>query len=165
MRRLAAAALTAAALLVAATPAAADGDHGDAGGDPCHLLRRKEISRVLGQQAGPPTRSLGPMFCQWTLAATPTRAPGQVNTLLERGKAAPRDYRLGRDLAGARLEPVDGLGKKAFFTPETGTLFVLAAGPTLYYVQANLYDADANRLTEGLKDLLVALARRAEARV
>lgn len=167
-RRVAAALVVAVAAVMAvvagAVPAGADGDHGE-GGDPCHLLTRKEITRVFGQKASAPSSSLGPTFCQWTLAATPTQAPGQVNVVLEVGKVAARDYKTGRQLAGTLAEPVAGLGKKAFFTPDTGTLFVLAAGPTLFYVQANVYDGDANRITDGLAATLTTLATRAEARV
>lgn len=160
MRRLTAALLTVATLVVTATPAAAADDV-----EPCDLLARRQITRVFGQRAGKPVDSLGPTFCQWKLAATDTRAPGQVNVLLETGKAAKRDYKLGKRLAGTAAEPVDDLGKKAFLSPDTGTLYVLLEGPSLFYVQANVYDADANRITDGVKDQLVTLATRAEARL
>lgn len=163
MRRRAAATCALVALCAVAWPTPGGAGRGDA--DPCALLTRKEITRVFGQKAAPPSRSLGPTFCQWTLAATPTQAPGQVNVVLESGRAATRDYKMGARLAGTLAEPVAGLGRKAFFTLDTGTLFVLAPGPTLFYVQANVYDGDANRVTDGLKDKLIELATAAEARV
>ena len=160
MRRVAAVLVWVAAVLVGATPVGAADDPA-----PCDLLTRKEIRRVFDQKAAAPTQELGPTFCQWVLAATADRAPGQVNALLETGKAAKRDYRLGRQLAGSLAERVDDLGKKAFFTPDTGTIYVLAPGPALFYLQANVYDAEANRITDGLRDQLVELATDAEARL
>jgi len=164
IRRAAAVGVVVALAVVMSVVGAAPGGAAEAG-DPCGLLTRREITRAFGQKAGAPSSSLGPTFCQWTLAATPAHAPGQVNAVLESGKVATRDYKTGLQLAGALAEPVAGLGKKAFFTPDTGTLFVLADGPTLFYVQANVYDGDANRITDGLKDTLTTLAARAEARV
>ena len=148
-------------VLGGALPAAA----GEPRVGPCDLLTRKEVRAAFGQPAGRPSSELGPAFCQWQLAATDLHAPGQVNTLLERGKAAKRDYRLGERLAGPLAQPIAGLGTKAFFTPDTNTLFVLTAGPTLLYVQANVYDADANRISDGLLETMVDLATRAEGRV
>ncbi|MBM3659265.1 MAG: hypothetical protein FJW95_07145 [Actinobacteria bacterium] len=132
---------------------------------PCDLLTRRQLTKAFGQPAGKPDDSLGPAFCQWTLAATPTRAPGQVNVVLETGARAKGGYATGERLAGTQAEPIADLGKKAFFAADTGTLFVLAAGPTLFYVQGNVYDAAANRATDGLKDTLTALAAKAEARL
>lgn len=172
MRRLAAAALVAVAVAATVTGPATAGSAGAASGrgseavtDPCKLLTRAEVAAAWDQPAGRPQRLLGPTFCQWDLAATAERAAGQVNTLLERGSAARRDFRLARRLGDTGASTVAGLGRKAFFAPDTGTLFVLADRRTLFYVQANVFAPDATRITEGTLDTLVALATRAEARV
>ena len=42
---------------------------------------------------------------------------------------------------------------------------ISAAGPTLYYVQANLYADPETRITDGVEDGLVHLATQAGARL
>lgn len=160
MRRLVVVAAVALALCAPAGPAGAGDDIG-----PCDLLTRKQITRAFGQRTSRPKSSLGPTFCEWKLAASADHAPGMVNAVLERGKAATRDFGTGEDLAGAVGQPIEGIGTKAFYTPDTGTLFVLAPGPTLFYVQANVYDGAANRITDGLVEKLTVLAKQAEARL
>jgi hypothetical protein len=130
---------------------------------PCELLTRREISTALGQPARKTDFDLGPTFCQWRLAATTERAVGQVNTLLERGERAVRDFRVVSEFVDA--VPVPGIGKQAYYLPSTGALFVRDRGRTLFNVQVLVYDPDGTRRVDGLQDLVVDLTRRAGARV
>lgn len=136
-----------------------------AGTPPCRVLRRAEITAAFGQPATRGSNDLGTTFCQWDLAATPDRASGQVVVFVAHAKAATRAYRLMVDGAEAR-EPVGALGRRAFSAPSTGTVFVLIDRSTFFYVQANLYAADATtRITDGVQAGLIQLATRAEARL
>jgi hypothetical protein len=144
--------------IVVARPAVAGAEP-----EPCALLTRSRIAAVLDQRAGKGSDELGPTFCQWRLRATPTRAPGQVNALVEHGRRAKADFAAVKRIVDA--EPVDGPGRDARYVPSSGTLWVLGAGPTLFYVQANIYDLDRNRVTDGLLDQLLALATQAEAKL
>ena len=165
MTRLVGAVLAGVALVALALPAgtavAADGR--TSGSNPCKMLTRGEVSDAFAQPATKGSRALGPTFCQWDLSATADRAVGQVNGLLERGKAATRDFRLAADFADT--EAIEGVGRRALYTPSSTTLWVLDRGPTLFYVQANVFSPDGSRVTEGMLDRLTGLAARAEARV
>jgi len=156
------AALALVALALPAGPALAADDR-RSGGNPCKMLTRGEVADAFAQPAAKGSRALGPTFCQWDLVATAERAVGQVNGLLERGKAANRDFRLAGDFADTVA--VEGIGRKALYTPSSTTLWVLEAGPTLFYIQANVFAPDGSRVTEGVLDVLTGLATRAEARV
>ena len=163
MRSLAALALVATAAIAGgfgASPAGAVGIP-----RPCTLLKPAEITAAVDQPAGPGTDELVPHVCQWSLIATADRAAGTVNAFVERGKRSKRDYALGAKLNAEDVERVTGLGRKAFYAPSTGALWVLEDASTLYYVQANVYDVDATRITTGVKDALVELAKQAEARI
>ena len=131
--------------------------------DSCDLLTRKEITRELGQRARAGDDDLVKGLCQWNLVATDDRAPGQVNAWVERGDGASRQFRLAAQIVGT--EPVDGLGRKAAFNAESGTVFVLLDGSTMFYVQVNVYDGAQVRLTDGLLEHVSALAEKAEARL
>ena len=164
MRRLGVAACAVVVLVLGAHPAGADGDHGG-GADACGLLTRKEIAAVMGQEAGKGTAASAPGTCQWRLVETADRAPGQVNAQVIRGADARTQYRLGAKLSPEEHTGVEGLGRKAFFAPGSGTVWVLVDSRTMFYVQANTYDAAANRITDGLEDQLTELSARAVARV
>ena len=133
--------------------------------DPCKLLKVDEITAALDQPAGPGSNDLAPTVCQWSLFATADRGAGLANAFVERGRRAARDYATAREFNAGDRERVGGLGRKAFFTPSTGTVFVLEDGTTMFYVQANTYSPDKTRVTTGLRDALVELAKQAEARI
>ena len=99
------------------------------------------------------------------LFATADRGVGLANAFVERGRRAAEDYATAREFNAGDRERVGGLGRKAFFTPSTGTVFVLEDGTTMFYVQANTYSPDKTRVTTGLRDALVELAKQAEARI
>ena len=162
MRRLAAATLLVAVLWAGNMAPATAGDDGGAG-DACRLLTRAEIRRALGQEAARPTQDLGSAFCEWRLKPTAQRAPGQVNTLVEQGRAAKRDFAAASAFADAVV--IDGVGRRAVFVPSWGAIFVLGPGRTLFTVQVSLYTSDALPVTDGVQESLVALATRAEARL
>lgn len=164
MRRVAAARLAAAVSVGVLGAVAPAGAASGGATKPCKMLTRAEITAAFGQPAGKGSDALGSTFCQWDLAATDDRAPGQVNVFVARGTAADKNYKLvARSIED--LEPVSGIGRKAFYTPSTGTLFVRADGTTFFYVQANLYADATTRITDGVDDGLVQLATQAGARL
>ncbi|MFA5884349.1 MAG: hypothetical protein WDA60_10900 [Acidimicrobiia bacterium] len=131
----------------------------------CKLLKNAEITAALDQPAGPGTDEIVPEVCQWPLLATADRAPGTVNSFVERGARAREDFAIAVDFAAGEGERVPDLGRKAVYNPSVGALYVLADRSTLFYVQANLYAADKTRITDGLRESLVELANRVEPRV
>ena len=164
MRRVAAAIL-AAAVGIGVFGAAAPGGAASGGASTaCSMLTRAEIAAAFGQPAGKGSHDLGSTFCQWDLAATDSRARGQVNAFVARGKAAKRNYAPMANAVGDRQE-VAAIGRKAFYRPSTGTLVVLLDGATFFYVQANLYADPQTRITDGVMGGLVQLATTAEARL
>jgi hypothetical protein len=159
------AALLAAAVGVGVLGAAAPASGASGGAaKACALLTRPEIDAAFGQPAGKGSDDLGSAFCQWDLAATDDRVAGQVNAFVARGKAAKRNYVPMAKAVGDRI-PVAGIGRKAFYRPATGTLFVLLDGATFFYVQANLYADAQTRITDGVHDGLAQLATQAGARL
>ncbi len=133
------------------------------GTKPCKVLTRAEVTAAFGQPAGKGERR--PRLD--VLPVGPRRHRGPGTGPGERLRRA-RQGGQARLQARGRLhdaEPVDGLGRVAVYLPSTGTLWVLAPGPTLYYVQANLYADAETRITDGVEDGLVQLATQAEARL
>jgi len=164
VRRVAAAMLAAAVGIGVFGVAAPAGAASTGTSKACATLTRAEIAATFGQPAGKASDDLGSAFCQWDLAATDSRARGQVNAFVARGKAAKRNYVPMANAVGDRQE-VPGIGRTAFYRPSTGTLFVLVDGATFFYVQANLYADAQTRITDGVEDGLVQLATTAVARL
>lgn len=133
--------------------------------DSCDLLTRKEITQAFGQRARAGDDDLIEGVCQWRLKRSEVRSPGQVNAMVIRGADARAQFRLAQSLFSESNVAIDGLGREALYSSESGVVWVLVDNRTAFYVQGNVYDADANRITDGLQDTLTTLATTAEARL
>ena len=162
MRRVVAtlAAAVVAVTALAGVPAGAAGEV-----DSCGLLTRKEITQAFGQRARAGDDDLIEGVCQWRLKRSDVRSPGQVNAMVIRGGDARAQFTLAQSLFSESNVAIDGLGREALYSSESGVVWVLVDNQTAFYVQGNVYDADANRITDGLQDTLTALAEKAEARL
>lgn len=163
-RRLLVAVGLAALTVVAGAGPAGAGTPATATPESCALLRPREIERALGQPAGRGGAGYGPGLCQWRLGATDTRAAGTLAALVTRGSTARASYALAAEYHAAERQPVSGLGRKAFFAPSLGTVWVLADRSTVLVVQG-VYPPDATPDDAVLRAALVALAGAARARV
>jgi hypothetical protein len=130
----------------------------------CSMLRSAEIQRALGQPVGAAKKSTAPGVCDWAVEATATRPAGSVHALVERGSRAQADYTLATKFSVEDALPVSGLGRKAFYTPALGTLWVLKDAKTLFYVQG-LYPPGTDLGALHVQDALVKLAGKAAGRV
>ena len=130
----------------------------------CALLRAKEISEALTQPASKAAPSSVPEVCDWRLDSTATRPIGSVHTLVQRGSVARRSYALAADFHADDREPLAGLGRKAFYAPSLGAVWVLEDTSTVFYVQG-VYPTGSTLDAADLRDALVRLAGRAEARL
>ena len=62
---------------------------------------------------------------------------------------------------------IDGLGQDAYYTPSTGTVWVLKSSKTMFYVQGVIVGENIGRdedATPELEDKLVRLAKKAQKR-
>lgn len=130
----------------------------------CSLLRVNEIARALAQPTSKATPSTFPEACDWQLAATSTRPIGSVHALVERGSKARAAYKLASDFHVDDREALTDLGKKAFYAPSLGTVWVLEDNSTVFYVQGT-YPTGSQLDAASLREALVGLAGRAEARL
>lgn len=130
----------------------------------CGLLRVREIERALGQRSGRGVAGYGPGLCQWRLRASGSRPAGTLAAYVARGTVARPSYALAAEVHAAELQPLAGLGRKAFFAPSLGTVWVLVDPSTVLFVQG-AFPPDATPDDAALRDALVALAGVARARV
>jgi hypothetical protein len=128
----------------------------------CGLLRASDIARVLGQPAAKGTPGYAPGVCDWRLTATATRPAGTINALVERGRRARRSFALAAEFHATEREPIPGLGRKAFFAPSLGTVWVLSDRSTVFYVQGVYPRGSTDPVS--LRAALIDLAEVARAR-
>ncbi|GMU77734.1 MAG: hypothetical protein AMXMBFR46_05320 [Acidimicrobiia bacterium] len=125
------------ATVAIAAGTAAGGPWASAASSPeaCRLLTAREITAALGQPAAKGAPGSAPRVCDWRLAATDVRPIGSVHALVTRGGDAKRSFALARQFHLDDREPLDGLGRRAFFAPTLGTVWVLEDRSTVFYVQ------------------------------
>ncbi len=130
----------------------------------CSLLRVNEITTALSQPTSKAKTSSVPEVCDWQMDATATRSIGSVHTLVERGSRARASYKLASDFHVDDREPLTDLGKKAFYAPSLGTVWVLEDNSTVFYVQG-VYPTGSQVDAASLREALLELAGRALARL
>ena len=101
--------------------------------NPCKLLKRSEIARVLDTEVGRPQKG-GPS-CEWEVDVTATRPSGAVFTALYLVQAKQVFNQNKKDFSDDLVE-VTGLGRNAFYQPtgSDGVVWVLK-GDVLLTVQ------------------------------
>jgi hypothetical protein len=131
----------------------------------CALLKTSEIDKEFGPDVAKPTRGPGPA-CNWELGTAPgASGSGTIGTFLLRTQAKVA-FDVGRD-TDSRTTDVDGLGKDAYYSPSTGTVWVLKDSRTVFYVQGVIVGENVGRgedVAPDLEDRLVRLAKKAEKR-
>ena len=125
----------------------------------CRLLRAADITAAFAQPTAAPAPGHAPLLCDWLLAATDSRPAGVVSVYLKHGTSATSDYDLARDFTGNTRVKVSGLGRRAFYAPDYGTVYVLRDPSTILFVQG-LFETDTVDGT-GMQSALVALAGKA----
>lgn len=101
--------------------------------NPCKLLKRSDVARVLDAEVGRSQRG-GPS-CEWVVDATATRPSGAIFTALYLVQAKQVFNQNKKDFSDDLVE-VSGLGKKAFYQPtgSDGVVWILK-GDVLLTVQ------------------------------
>lgn len=128
----------------------------------CGLLTTAEVKAQFGPDVGRGKKGIGP-GCNWEIGTEPGVAgSGTVATFLLRvqGKAA---FEVGRDTDPDATD-IEGLGKDAYFTPSTGTVWVLKNSKTTIYVQGVFVGENVGRDEDAVPDLerkLTTLAKKA----
>ena len=130
----------------------------------CALLRVNEIATALSQPTTKAKASSVPGVCDWPLNSTATRPTGSLHTLVLRGSTAKASYKLASQFHVDDRETLTDLGKKAFYAPSLGTVWILEDDSTVFYVQG-VYATGAEVDAASLREALVGLAIRAEARL
>lgn len=130
----------------------------------CGLLRTAEVTQALGQPATGPTAGAAPLLCDWSLQPTETRPLGAVSVYVQRGEDARKAFALAKEFHEDGRVRLRGLGRRAFYAPGLGTVYVLEDAETLFYVQG-VYPTGATVDAAALQQALVGLAGRAERRV
>ena len=138
-----------------AAPAGAKADRPES----CRLLRTAEVSEAFTQPTTSPAPGHAPLLCDFLLSATDTRPAGVVSVYLKRGNGAAGDFDLARDFSGDTRVKLHGLGRRAFYAPDYGAVYVLRDPATILFVQG-LFPANAVDGT-GLQSALVGLAGKA----
>lgn len=134
------------------------------GRESCGLLRTAEVSLALEQPATGPVAGAAPLLCDWSLQPTETRPVGAVSVYVRRGEDARKAFALAKEFHADSQVRVRGLGRRAFYAPGLGTVYVLEDAETLFYVQG-VYPTGSTVDAAGLQQALVGLAGKAERRV
>jgi hypothetical protein len=131
----------------------------------CALLTTSEIEKEFGPDVAKATKGPGP-GCNWELGTEPgATGSGSIATFLLRTQAKVA-FDVGRD-TDSRTADVKGLGKDAYYSPSTGTVWVLKDSRTVFYVQGVIVGENVGRAENAapeLEDKLVRLAKKAEKR-
>jgi hypothetical protein len=132
--------------------------------NPCKLLKRSAIARVLDAEVGRPRRG-GPS-CEWNVDASATRPSGAVFTALYLVQAKQVFNQNEEDFSDDLVE-VSGLGTNAFYQPtgSDGVVWVLK-GDVLLTVQGAFVALGDEPEPDpaAIQDELVELAKRARKR-
>ncbi len=131
----------------------------------CALLKTSEVEKEFGPDVTKPTQGPGPA-CNWELGTEPgATGSGTVGTFLLRTQAKVAFN--GNRSTDPQATDIDGLGEDAYYTPSTGTVWVLKNSKTMFYVQGVIVGENVGRDEDAapeLEDKLVRLAKKARKR-
>jgi hypothetical protein len=128
----------------------------------CALLTTSQIEKEFGPDVATPTRGPGPA-CNWEIGTEPgVTGSGTVGTFLLRTQA--KVAFAGNRSIDPGVSEIDGLGQDAYYTPMTGTVWVLKNSKTMFSVQGVIVGENVGRdedATPELEDKLIRLAKKA----
>lgn len=120
--------------------------------DPCSLLTKEEVGKVLGQGVSEAKlRSSPKPNCQYSVGE------GSVTVFVFTDPSAAGGFQTGKTMQDAHTEVVTGVGNEAYWSPDIKTLNVLKGS---VYFTVQFYG-----VSSGSKETMKALAQKASTRL